>query len=376
MALMIQKYLREGGTLEQLEETYHIKAKVHPKFQNLVCLKYNQIESDFSIQLVRECRGIILDAQNNWSVVCYSFEKFLNYGELLANQIDWSTARVEEKVDGSLMQLYYYGGKWQVASSGTPDAGGFVMSLQGQDSTQTFADLFWQSFKTLGIKEPDPLKYWNYTFTLELCTPQNRVIVHHPQPKLVLLGVRNNTTLEQFRTEPFGQELGCPVIQTYDLTSWDQVLDHAKTLDPLQQEGFVVVNHDFSRVKLKTEQYVRIAHLRDSKCSPARLLEVVRANEGSEFLAYFPEWKPLYESICQKFETLAESVNLDYERLKSIQVQKDFALEAVKTRCSGALFQMRQGRVKTSHEFLRTMTLKNLAGLLNLSDVEEKPLEE
>ena len=35
--------------------------------------------------------------------------------------IDWGTARVYEKLDGSLMTLYRYGGAWQVASSGLPD---------------------------------------------------------------------------------------------------------------------------------------------------------------------------------------------------------------------------------------------------------------
>ena len=54
--------------------------------RNLVCLKYNQIESDFSQEIVRECRGLILDSDTA-DIVCYPFYKFFNYGE--ANHL-WS----------------------------------------------------------------------------------------------------------------------------------------------------------------------------------------------------------------------------------------------------------------------------------------------
>ena len=70
MELHVQKYLRTPGkTLETLEAEYSIKAKRHGKYPNLVLLKYNQIDSPFSEPLVRECRGLILDESNDWSVV-------------------------------------------------------------------------------------------------------------------------------------------------------------------------------------------------------------------------------------------------------------------------------------------------------------------
>ena len=43
-------------------------------------------------------------------------------GESSADAIDWSTARVMEKLDGSLATLYWYKGEWHVSSSGVPDA--------------------------------------------------------------------------------------------------------------------------------------------------------------------------------------------------------------------------------------------------------------
>jgi hypothetical protein len=50
--------------------------------------------------IVRESRGVILDEADDWRVVARAFDKFFNYGESGADEIDWGTARVQEKVDG------------------------------------------------------------------------------------------------------------------------------------------------------------------------------------------------------------------------------------------------------------------------------------
>ena len=62
---------------------------------------------DFTDPLVKECRGIIIDLKN-MKVVCFPFNKFGNYTEYYADNIDWNTARVQEKIDGSIVKLYYY----------------------------------------------------------------------------------------------------------------------------------------------------------------------------------------------------------------------------------------------------------------------------
>ncbi len=56
-------------------------------------------------KIVQQCRGIILDEANNWQIVSYPYDKFFNYEESYAPQLDWSTAKIFEKLDGSLMTL-------------------------------------------------------------------------------------------------------------------------------------------------------------------------------------------------------------------------------------------------------------------------------
>lgn len=85
-----------------------------------IMFKYNQLSSDFTIPLVREARGIIF-RESNWGCVCFPFMKFGNYGESYCPNIDWNTASVQEKVDGSLIKFWYDNG-WHISTNGTIDA--------------------------------------------------------------------------------------------------------------------------------------------------------------------------------------------------------------------------------------------------------------
>lgn len=365
-SLHVQQFLRNGGTLTALTEKYAINVKRHPLFPWVVLLKYNQIESPFSEPVVQDCRGIILDESDNWRVVCWSFRKFFNHGDPLAADIDWSTARVEEKADGSLMQLYHYADEWHVASSGLPDAGGNVISAQ-MEMKKTFADLFWETWYNLGYSIT--VLDTSFTYAFELMTPFNRVVVPHRESKLVLLGIRNRNTGEEF--DPGGVvNPGFPTVRTYPLQSWDDCVEAARHVDPSEQEGYVVVDAQWNRVKMKAPAYVALAHMRDSAASPKKVLEVIRMGESTEFLAYFPEWKPTFDSIKERYDSLVAQAESSYERLKHIPIQKDFALEAQKSRYPAVLFQLRNGRASSARDFFSKVHIKHLMEALSVEDVE------
>lgn len=71
----------------------------------LAILNYD-MECDFTNPVVQEARGIIINTET-LDVVCWPFRKFANYGESYADSIDWNTARVQDKIDGSIVKLWY-----------------------------------------------------------------------------------------------------------------------------------------------------------------------------------------------------------------------------------------------------------------------------
>lgn len=361
----LEEFLRGGKSLDDLEARYAIRSARHPRYPHLVLLKYNQIESPFAEAVVREARGIILDESRGWEPVARAFDKFFNHGEPLADPIDWSTARVQEKLDGTLCVLYHFDGAWQVSTSGSPDAGGPVGA-----SSQTFAELFWEVFRESGLPlPPDERRSW----MLELTAPENRVVVAHRERRLTLIGCRDQRTGEEF---PVGAFAGLyPVVRSFPLTSFDEVLASFDRLDPLAQEGYVVVDGAFRRVKIKHPRYVAIHHLKDGFC-PRRMVELVRTGECSELVAHFPEFAAQLAEVQARYEKLVERIERDYEELRAIPAQKDFALAALQRVCSGALFDLRKGKSKTVKVHLAAMNVKNLMEMLEVRDEPPRPVEE
>lgn len=369
MSLHIQEYLRNGGTLEELSTTLGITAKRHNKYNNLVLFKYNQIESPMGNPIVQECRGIILDESDNWKVIARAFDKFFNYGEGHAAVIDWKTARVQEKLDGSLCLVYHYDGMWHVATTGTPDASGKVGS-----SEQTFADYFWQ---TLGCKpEEFGCTKSDMCFTWELMGPDNRIVVVHHKPRLVLLSGRIRTTGQEILPETARMYIQIDnhnllnkieVVKEYPLQSIEDICATFDTMSPLQQEGYIIVwtNPDgsFGRNKSKHPGYVALHHAKDGM-NTKTFVQIVRTGEASEAVTAFPEFKPMLEDVKQRYDILLAAIEAEYAMHRSIPVQKDFALAVKNSRCSGALFQLRAGKVKSIREFLAKCHIDTIMNLL------------
>lgn len=330
----------------------------------LVQLKYNQITSPMAEAIVQQCRGLIVDESRGWEVVCHPFDKFFNWGEPLAAPIDWSSARVFEKLDGSLMSLFFYDGAWQVASSGLPDASGPMGARAGL----TMAQGFWETWATLGYELPGA-EWARWWFGFELMTPWSQVIVRHEEPRIVLTGARGPNGREVSIEEvPFGW-LKAPSLA---LGSLDEALEAVEQIDPMSGEGFVVCDAGFARVKIKSPRYVALHHMRSS-FSTRRLVEIVRSNESTEFLSYFPDFRPQFEEMQARYEGLIARCEADYQKLSGIESPRLFAEAARATSLPAALFAMRNKKVTNAREFFAGALLSPLISWLGLREESGQP---
>ena len=139
--LEIQKFLNEHPTnWGDLLSTDPYNLTIRKK-DGLVLFMYNQISSNFDIPLVQECRGIILE-ENSWVVKAMGFTKFWNIQEGRAAKIDWPTARILTKLDGSIQKLFYYKDEWRVSTMSMIDARECTLMNDLNPKYQTFNDLF------------------------------------------------------------------------------------------------------------------------------------------------------------------------------------------------------------------------------------------
>jgi len=372
--LLIQAFLRGSASTEQatseLLSKYSIVAKRHGKYPHLVLFKYDQNASPFEEPLVRECRGIVLDESQSWDVVSRAFDKFFNHGEVHAAPIDWATATVLEKVDGSLCVVYAYDGRWHVATTGSPDAVGAV-----HESGLVFSDLFWRTLGEYGSLAP-PSKDRRLCFFFELTTPYNRVVVQHKQAGLTLLGARDlddgELTIEQ-AVAALGLP-SLPRVRAFGLGSFEEITGTFGSMSPLAQEGYVVVDARFQRVKVKHPGYVALHHAKDGMTIKA-FVHIARTGETSEVIAAFPEFKPRLDEAQVRVDAYVTLIEAEYARLSGIPEQKAFAAEAFKTSCPHALFAIRAKKASTAREFVAAMRIETLVGQLGYRSTEEEKKE-
>lgn len=364
--LEVQKFFRSGNTLEDLLKQYAIKYTFSEKNPTLVLLKYDMVESPFVEKIVRECRGIILDTRN-WDIVCHPFHKFFNYGETYASMIDWRTARVQEKLDGSLANLYFFDGMWNISTSGMPDASSNV-----GDFNVKFNQLFWDTFKELGYTTEKLDRTCTYMF--ELMTPLNRVVVPHKTNGLTLIGARVTMTGEEIVVSELAY-LGFKIVKEFPLKTIDDIVSTFDALNPLDQEGYVVLDKGFNRVKVKHPGYVRIHHIRDS-VSMRSIMEIIQSGETPEFLTYYPEYTEIFDDASGRLSSLIDELQVVYDKVKDISVQKDFAIAIKELELSAPLFSLRSGKVRSFREFFKNYNTRNLIKLLGLRDEEVSNTDE
>lgn len=354
--LEIQKYLSDHS-LEQLETELGIKHNRHNKYPNLVLLKYDQIKSPTYHPIVQECRGIILDELNNWKVISYPFKRFYNYGQNnFEEAIDWATAVVQEKADGSCIQLFNYNSEWLVATTGKADAGGIVNVFNF-----TFEQLFWELFVKLQYQLP--IYDTSGTYIFELCSIYNKVVVEYKEPKLVLLGYRDLVTYKEFSYDllsTLGKCLNYEVVKQYSLNNLQQILDYLKTTKGNELEGLVVVDNKFNRIKIKSEEYVALHHIRSNTNTPTALLEVIRKGETEELLVYFKELTKEIKELSNKFNKLKLRIKSTWVATKDISNKKDFAICVKDYFYSACLFSLYLNKVNSVEEYLLKLDVKKL----------------
>ena len=204
-----------------------------------------------------------------------------------------------------------------------------------------------------------------HCFMFELTGPFNRIVVNHKETKLTLLGSRNLETQEEMlasKTEDIFH-IGIPVVGDFNLLSTDDLIKSFETMKPLEQEGYVVVDGTFHRIKVKHPGYVALHHAKDGMTFKA-FVEIVRAGESSEVLTAFPEFKPMFDQVQIKYDALVKQVESDYNDLNGILVQKEFAFGAVKSKLPGALFALRAKKTESIKHYLKDMRLDNIVAML------------
>jgi RNA ligase len=198
-----------------------------------------QYESKWD-DITKICRGLILDREGN--VIAKAFNKFFNYEELTLNDIPEESFEVFEKLDGSLGILFWYQGKWILASKGSFTSD---QSIKGRD--------------ILNKKYNVEVLPKGYTTVVEIIYPENRIVCDYGvDEELVVLSMVSNANGKELDYDSMlsiNEVSGFPTIKKYDgITDYDTLKDKING----NREGYVIRFKNGFRMKIKGEEYVRL----------------------------------------------------------------------------------------------------------------------
>ena len=310
----ICKFIAEHANWKELLEQKHIAVKINNYLSDLAIFNYG-IEADFADPVVQEARGIIIDL-NNLEVVCWPFRKFGNYSESYADNIDWSTARVQDKVDGSIMKLWYYNGSWKISTNGMIDANA---ANTASVIHRTFAALFLSADNYKDIKFDELNK--DYTYIFELVSPENQIVIKYDNIRLYHIGTRDNKTGKEYNVD-IGIEK--PVeysvnSSTYNLQSCiDLVNKINQGQDSVKYEGFVVVDDNWNRIKIKSPEYLSIHAILGNRIITKKTILTLIKESDSAVLDKFIEDYPIYEVYVNYYRFKISELKLDISNIQRL----------------------------------------------------------
>jgi len=340
-----------------------------------VLFKYSQFGSDMTYRAVQESRGPIFRKAEDgkYFYVCRPFDKFFNYGEPWAAEIDWSTARVTAKIDGSLIKLFHDGGCWHLATNGTIDAFAAPVGDAIGDGTLSYGQVFERALGT-GIQTLGSTLDRGRTYMFELTSPDTQVVIAYPDG-VYYLSCRDNRSGEEFFERPeFAPAVKMLYPARYNMNSLDDVIAAAKLMSK-DEEGFVVNDAQGRRVKVKSPEYLIAAHMAaNGVVTGKRIFDYIRTEKIDDFLAYVPQQKPRVDAMMARIEAFCREAERGWNELNRQEYasQKDFAEAAKIQRLSPYYFARRKDPALTPKDYLFQSNIPNAFRLLSIpEDAEE-----
>lgn len=360
------KYIKQNG-LEQLLNTYNLVYRYSTVYPNLIQLCYHQLDTPKN-EITNECRGLILDTANDFKVVSYPFYRFSDYSERADAILDLPSLKFFEKLDGSIITLYYYDGEWKVSTKTTPDAHGMIY---GKD--KTYRDSFLESFKNLGYEFPsEEDRNKNFVFEYLYHVEDVKIGTHFvsqgitskPKDKISLLMVRELDTFQELDINLYKDKY--ELVESYDIESLDIAKNIVKDLDPILSEGFVIMDKNYNRFKLKSPQFDKIAELKVNyddteerqraieSSNFRKLCEIVRTNNHKSFLKVekYKSIIPQHKKIFSAYKALLNDTQVFVNKISGLSGKElGMKLKGSDKYLNTLAFNISQGKIDKNKDF-------------------------
>lgn len=248
-------------------------------------------------------RGHVFNIETG-ECVASPFAKFFNLNEnetTAQHKMPWGEPfEIFEKLDGWLGVLYRHDNKFKVASRGSFHSEG---SKWATEFIQT---------KNLSFL-PDEV-----TLCFEIISKRQKIILDYDEETLPILAAFNRFTGQEYpraQVEEWAKKADLPITPQYRMT----IEECLSKVSDEKREGFVIRFANGTRVKIKTEWYLKIAKMM-STLSPISIWEAMKNGKVQEtYLKRLPEQ---IRTVANTFKDHLEKQYQDYESKLKVQAQE------------------------------------------------------
>lgn len=232
--------------------------------------------SQWLLPSAREARGITFEVEESGepiALVSRPLHKFFNlYENPFTMEVDMTNAyAIYDKLDGSLITTMNVNDSVWLKSKGS------LFSDQAQAANRLLATPEYESLREFF----DLMLLNDITVCMEYMAPDNRIVIGYTEPRLGVFALRDNKTGTYIPLEVWEHE-ACEAVDFFSENliehiegQWESVQAFVDDIPDMEKmEGFVIWTAG-ETVKIKTEWYMVLHHLKDSINSQRRLYEAV-----------------------------------------------------------------------------------------------------
>jgi hypothetical protein len=266
-------------------------------------IKYNKTSTNMNDEFSKKCRGMVVEKDTN-KIICMPPIKSMDLNEFIT-KFDNKQCLVEEFLDGTMINLWYYRDSWHISTRSS------IGANCRWYSKKHFSELFEESnqidFEKLN-------KNYYYSFVLQ--HPENRIVTIYSAPTITLVFVgevlEDNTVRSvDYRKEQIGETLGVSIPREYDFGSIPELISFVEKAD-FQFQG-VVIKNGIYRTKIRNPAYNYARNLRGNTRNMKYLyFDLIRSNFYKQSLQYFPEHKEMFSEFNKEFIELTRNLHKAY----------------------------------------------------------------
>jgi T4 RnlA family RNA ligase len=322
---------------------------------------YYNTQADRNYAIRRECRGLVFGPHGE--VISRRYHKFFNVNErpeTMMNHIDLSKPHVIlEKLDGSMITPIKINGeiRW-CTKMGITDMTPMVEEfVEKKENYKDFA-------KHVLLNDNTPIFEW--------CSRKNRIVIDHPEDRLILTAIRHNLSGKYYDYADliyWAKAFNIDVVQNVSFKSLEGMLAATKELKDV--EGWVVRFDDGQMIKIKCDWYCRLHATKDMLTREKDIVELIVNSQMDDQKPFMlaEDVKKVEHYEIEFFNYLIQyglAIKRIYMRIRDCDIsRKDFALGMhpfiLKDLEKSLIFRLWDDPTQNIYEMLSDVVKKNVS---------------